>query len=123
MDDLNNICTNKLDNADLSILFSNTGDAITLNFTVAGTREIVLFKCSNILNFKITKDYEETDNSYFVGKTSVSIISTKDAILQTRWTYGDRNMPDNFYKINIEGAIELEITCQIFTWEINKSNS
>jgi hypothetical protein len=118
MEKLNTICKTKLDNADVSLFISTKEDEITLKFIVRETREIVVFKCSNILTLSMTKDYEDTDNCYFVGETSVSIIDTKSAVSKTGWNYGDRTLPAHWYKISLEGGIELEIVCGNFVWEI-----
>ncbi len=121
MEELNAICNTKLDNAYVSIFTSSKEDEITLEFVVGGTREVVVFKCSRILTLSITKDYEDTDNCYFIGSASVSLIDKASVISKTGWNYGNRTLPNMWYRITLEGGIELEIVCENFLWEIQAS--
>ena len=127
MDDISellNVCSQYLDDADLSIYTDINSDTVKLEFIVGGSLERVTFICSSILLFTYRKDWEDDENCFFVGGTGFSVSSFSDIASKLGWaSYGDRELSFEVYKITTEGGIDIELLCRSFDWKLEPHGS
>jgi hypothetical protein len=121
MNDLNYVCENLLDNADLDVYLDGITATIKLCFTVGGSLEEVIFECSNFHIFKMVKppDY---DQALFVGETKVTTIEEPREIQRwlgsEGWTWENGALQERLYLIETLGEVEILILCEKFSWDI-----
>ncbi len=121
MNDLNYVCENLLDNADLDVYLDGITATIKLCFTVGGSLEEVTFECSNFHIFKMVKppDY---DQALFVGETKVTTIEEPAEIQRwlgsEGWTWENAALQERLYLIETLGEVEILILCEKFSWDI-----
>ena len=70
---LSTVCATLLDNADMDVGLDPRTAIITLDFTVGGSLERVVFHCSRFWRFRYVKASDESE-CVFVGETRVSVI-------------------------------------------------
>jgi hypothetical protein len=121
MNNLNYVCENLLDNADLDVHLDGITAKIKLSFTVGGSLEEVTFECSNFHIFKMVKppDY---DQALFVGSTKVTTIEEPAEIQRwlgsEGWTWENAALQERLYLIETFGEVEILILCEKFSWDI-----
>lgn len=121
MNDLNYVCENLLDNADLDVYLDGITATIKLCFTVGGSLEEVTFECGNFHIFKMVKPPDQ-NQCLFVGETKVTMIEEPEEIQRwlgsEGWTWGNVTLQEKLYLIETLGEVEILILCENFSWDI-----
>ena len=124
MKELEKVCKELLDNADLDVELKQETSIIRLRFATGnknGELVEIFFECNDFHLFTVTKDPEDSE-SFFVGQTIVNRIEEPkevESLLSSQgWTFGDRQPPKTLYHIKILGSIKIEIICLTFNWHL-----
>src|ERR1700676_4549484 len=95
-----------LDNADVDVGLDPGTATVTLDFTVGGSLERVVFRCSRFWRFRYAKAGDDAE-CVFVGETRVSVIEGKEAVqqaLKEDWRDPGDQMPTCLYHVSTEGG-------------------
>jgi len=115
------VCATLLDNADVDVGLDPRTATVTLDFTVGGSLERVVFRCSRFWRFRYAKAGDEAE-SVFVGETHFSVIEGREAIreaLREDWQEpGGQSQgwqpPPRLFHITTDGAATIDILCEGF---------
>lgn len=116
MSELDNICSEMLDNAELQIDLDSDRFSLLLTFYVIGSDKKIEFRCFDLKSFSIQKPASETP--YFV-------------VLETRVTPPRQQLPTtlsafeleiidpspHLWEVVIEGSVRISIKAMTFSWE------
>jgi hypothetical protein len=114
------ICATLLDNADLDVSLDARTGTITLDFTVGGSLELVVFRCSRFWRFRYVKAGDEAE-CVFVGETRVSVIEGSEAVweaLREDWQDLGGQTPSRLFRVTTDGEAMIDILCEDFEWWI-----
>ena len=122
MKEIERVCKEWLDNADLYELTVYQNGNILLKFIVGGKEDEKYWidvECGGVHVFNMAKSWEESfDEGIFVGGVRVkkydTAIGVKHILSSAGWTWGEGPMPDQAYQIDVEGGIEMKIICTDF---------
>jgi len=124
MQELEKVCKELLDNADLDVELENKTSSIRLKFTTGnkeGELVEVFFECKNFCFFKMAKNSED-EEGFFVGQTVVNKIEEiegiKNFLVTQDKAFGNKQLPNILYHIKILGGAEIEVICFKFDWRL-----
>jgi hypothetical protein len=125
MMDLGRVCHTLLDNADVDVGLDSRTATATLDFTVGGSLERVIFRCSRLWRFRYAKAGEDADG-LFVGETQVAVIEGGEAVwavLKEDWQGTEEvGLPQRLFHVRTEGQATLDIVCEGFEWELHPAS-
>lgn len=124
MRELEKVCKELLDNADLDVELKQETSTIRLRFATGnkkGELVEVFFECNEFHLFRVIKASEDSEG-FFVGQTIVNKIEepkeVKNLLSSQGWRFDDRHFPKILYHIKVFGCIEIEIICLKFDWHL-----
>jgi hypothetical protein len=120
LEELQRICAEWLDNANLAEIAVSSDGRILLKFVVGGTADSLHWidiECQGIHVLHLAKDWEEEFASWpFVGEAKVKKFDDENAIMTEIYKAGfyvrhEGPWPSQLYEFQIEGGISIYIIC------------
>ncbi|MCE2572356.1 hypothetical protein [Motilimonas eburnea] len=118
MDNLSEICTKWLANADLdiSIKTGRNGCVVTLTFYVFGIRKKVVVECCKPTKFCVDQPSDELP-LYTVFEADITRRSKSSLVDMIHVDFYDE-LPDKLWHINVyEGCARINLICEAINWE------
>ncbi len=117
METLQTICRTMLDNANMDIDFTKCPFAVRLTFYVIGSDKKVIFDCSDIEKFSITKDASDCPE-YVCLEVDVTTpkMQRPAGLSEFEFEIGDK--ANYLWHVEILPEAHIEIKCLNFAWQI-----
>ena len=119
---LSAVCATLLDNADFDVGLDSGTATVTLDFTVGGSLERVVFRCSRFWRFGYAKAGDDAQG-VFVGETRVSVIEGREAVrqeLKEDWRCLGERTPSRLFRVATEGGAMINILCEGLKWQVER---
>lgn len=115
--DLEAVCSQLLDNANMDVKFTDCPFSIALSFCVIGSDIKVNFTCSDIAKFSIVKDSENGPIYVALEASVIPPIKLRDPNMSDH-EFNMIDHKDYVWEVNVLPEADICIKCISFKWEI-----